>query len=145
MLSVGGAYDVVMPVRHAIIIEGDCMNKLEWFEIPATNFQRAVDFYQRVFDVNLNVRPFGPFQMGVFGPNEGAGVGCVIHGEGYVPGADGVVIYLDANPSIDAVLARIVPAGGTIKSDKVVLPENHGVIAYFVDTEGNRLGLHALA
>lgn len=120
------------------------MKKLEWFEIPSSNFQRAVDFYQQVFATELRIQPFGPFQMGVFSHQPDDGAGCVIHGEGYTPGADGVVIYLDASPSIDAVLARIEAAGGQIKMGKMALPQDHGFIAYFHDTEGNRLALHAM-
>ena len=120
------------------------MKKVEWFEIPSSNFPRAVDFYQAVFDTQLRIQPFGPFQMGVFSHTPDDGAGCVIHGDGYTPGADGVVIYLDASPSIDAVLGRIEAAGGQIKMAKMALPQDHGYIAYFHDTEGNRLGLHAM-
>lgn len=120
------------------------MKKLEWFEIPSSNFQRAVDFYQKVFATELRIQPFGPFQMGVFSHQADDGAGCVIHGEGYTPGANGVVIYLDASPSIDAVLARIAAAGGQVTMGKMALPQDHGFVAYFHDTEGNRLALHAM-
>ncbi|MFD2273604.1 hypothetical protein ACFS07_28025 [Undibacterium arcticum] len=55
------------------------------------------------------------------------------------------MIYLDAGPSIDRVLARIEPAGGSIQMGKTELPRELGYIAHFIDTEGNRLALHAMA
>lgn len=121
------------------------MNKIEWFEIPAANFQRAIGFYQEVFDKALDVRPYVGSEMAVFSNDNGEGVGCICYGEGYAPSENGVVIYLDASPSIDATIARIAPAGGKVTLDKMVLPESMGFIAYFHDTEGNRLGLHAMA
>lgn len=120
------------------------MKKIDWFEIPTSNFQRAVTFYQTIFQIDLRVQQFGPFQMGVFPHAENDGAGCVIAGDSYIPGADGVVIYLDASPSIDAVLNRIEAAGGKIKAGKMPLPEHMGYIAYFFDTEGNRLALHSM-
>jgi predicted enzyme related to lactoylglutathione lyase len=121
------------------------MKKIEWFEIPAANFQRAIDFYQQVFDKTLDVRPYAASEMAVFSNDSGEGVGCIIYGSDYVPSEHGVVIYLDASPSIDATIARIAPAGGKVTMDKIALPEGMGFIAYFHDTEGNRLGLHAMA
>lgn len=121
------------------------MKKIEWFEIPAANFQRAIDFYQQVFDKTLEVRPYAGSEMAVFANDNGEGVGCIYSGEGYVPSENGVVIYLDASPSIESTIARIAPAGGKVTMDKIALPEGMGFIAYFHDTEGNRLGLHAMA
>ncbi len=119
--------------------------KINWFEIPATNFERAVDFYQTVFDTKLKVEMFGPNQLGVFTGPDGTSVGGVVKGENYEPGGNGAVNYMDAGPSIDAVLGRIEAAGGAIKIGKLALPEDMGFVAYFIDTEGNRLALHSMA
>jgi predicted enzyme related to lactoylglutathione lyase len=52
------------------------------------------------------------------------------------------LIYLNAGQALSAIVARIEPAGG-----KLVVPETpigeQGAIAIFVDTEGNRIGLHS--
>jgi len=48
-------------------------------------------------------------------------------------------------PSLDAVLARVEAAGGRIATPKVQLPGDMGVFAHITDTEGNRVGLHALS
>jgi predicted enzyme related to lactoylglutathione lyase len=41
------------------------------------------------------------------------------------------------------VLARVESLGGRITTPKVTLPGDMGVFAHVVDTEGNRVGLHA--
>jgi uncharacterized protein len=55
------------------------------------------------------------------------------------------LIFLNAGPSLDAVLARVKSVGGHITTPKVALPGNMGVFAHITDSEGNRVGLHALA
>lgn len=119
--------------------------KINWFEIPSTDFARAVKCYETLFDAKLKVENFGASAIGVFTGPDGDGLGCVINGENYVPGADGVVLYLDAGASIDTVIGRIEAAGCRIKAGKTELPQGMGFVAYFIDTEGNRLGLHAMA
>jgi predicted enzyme related to lactoylglutathione lyase len=118
--------------------------KINWFEIPAADFSRAVRFYEAVFEKKLRIEEFGGGQLGVFVNADGESFGGVMHGEGFTPGRDGTVIYLDAGPTIDTAIARIKEAGGQIKLDKLALPDSMGYIAQFIDTEGNRLALHGL-
>ena len=119
--------------------------KINWFEIPAHDFGRAVKFYETVFDLKLRVEPYGNAELGVFTPSEGNSIGAVAHGEGFIPGAGGVLVYFDAGESIDRVLARIGAAGGRVVLPKTALPQDMGYIAHFVDCEGNRVALHGMA
>jgi len=52
---------------------------------------------------------------------------------------------LNANPDLSGVLGRIEAAGGTILMGQASIGENaeHGYMALFLDTEGNRVGLHS--
>ena len=59
------------------------------------------------------------------------------------PSVEGVVIYLNANPDIDAVINRIEAAGGKILMPKMMIGKDIGSMAFFADTEGNKMGLHA--
>ncbi len=119
--------------------------KINWFEIPAVDFIRATKFYETLFDTTLKIEQSGPVKMGIFADAADESCGCVIHNEDLLPGSIGTLIYLDATPSIDQVIARIEPAGGRIQMGKMELPNDLGFIAHFIDTEGNRLALHALA
>jgi predicted enzyme related to lactoylglutathione lyase len=56
---------------------------------------------------------------------------------------DGVAVYLAAEPTLQATLDRIGPAGGKIDGSIVELPNEIGYIAFFIDPEGNRIGLHS--
>jgi predicted enzyme related to lactoylglutathione lyase len=112
-----------------------------WFEIPVSDFDRAKAFYEHIFDTTLEVNDFGLFKMGVF-PHKN--VGCAIClGESYKPGAEGPLVYLNAGPDLEVVQNRIEEAGGTVISKKKQISPEHGFMAVFSDTEGNRLCLHS--
>lgn len=119
--------------------------KINWFEIPATDFSRAVKFYESIFDTMLKVETIGGPRMGIFTSADGDSVGCVIQGEQFTPSENGAVLYLDAGRNMDAVLERIGTAGGNIVLPKTELPRQLGYIAHFRDSEGNRVALHAEA
>jgi predicted enzyme related to lactoylglutathione lyase len=66
----------------------------------------------------------------------------VAYGEGHRPSGDGVVIYLNCDGRFDDVLGRVESAGGSIVEPKSHIP-TVGWIAQILDSEGNRIGLHA--
>jgi hypothetical protein len=120
-------------------------SKVVWFEIPATDFERATRFYEQIFATTLKVGDMGPQKLAVFPYEAPAISGCVIAGQGYVPGGAGGVIYLNADPTLSLVMDRVAAAGGKVLVPRVELPEGMGVFAHILDTEGNRIGLHANA
>ena len=75
-------------------------------------------------------------------PNGKVG-GALVKSEYHKPSADGAVVYLNANPSIQDVQDRIEAAGGTVIMPKMLINEDIGYMAFFMDTEGNRVALHA--
>lgn len=121
-------------------------NAISWFEIPSTQLDRAQAFYETVLACKMRREPMGPSEGAVF-PYEGEGVGgSVMAGPtAPVPSANGTLIYLDASPSLDAVLARVTAAGGQIAMPRQALPPGMGFMAHITDLDGNRVGLHALA
>ena len=123
------------------------MNKpINWFEIPALDLNRASAFYEQILAVTLNRVEMSGSSLAVFPyDREHASGGSLITGLGLKPSTDGAVVYLNAGPSLDAVLARIAPAGGSIALPRTNLPPGMGAFAHILDTEGNRVGLHANA
>lgn len=119
---------------------------ISWFEIPSTQLNQAQAFYEAVLNCKMRREPMGPSEGAVF-PYEGEGVGgSVMAGPtAPTPGAAGVLVYLDASPSLDAALLRVTQAGGQIAMPCMALPPGMGFIAQIIDLDGNRLGLHALA
>ena len=119
-------------------------NVAVWFEIPAANFERAVGFYEKVFETKLKRDTFASSEMAIF-PYEGNGVsGCVMKGDSYKPTREGSVVYLTAGKDLSGPLARAAAHGGAVAIPKTQLPEGMGYFAQFIDIEGNRVGLHSM-
>jgi predicted enzyme related to lactoylglutathione lyase len=121
-------------------------NAISWFEIPATDLERATKFYESVFDMQMSAWDFPNIRMRIF-PLDGMGVGGAIVDSGgfHKPSAtDGPLIYLNANPDVQIFLDKIVLAGGNIIVPKTEISPEYGHMAVFIDTEGNRIGLHSV-
>jgi predicted enzyme related to lactoylglutathione lyase len=122
-------------------LEQTITSAITWFEIPATNFARAVRFYETIFATPLRHESAWP-NLAIF-PYQRPGVsGAVAYGEGHRPSGDGVVIYLNCDGRFDEVLGRVETAGGSIVEPKSHIP-TVGWVAQIRDSEGNRIGLHA--
>jgi uncharacterized protein len=115
-----------------------------WFEIPASNFDRAVSFYERMFQVALRRERIGDGELAVFG-GEGGANGAILSQSGMLPNKDGAVIYLETGADLTPFLARAVASGGRVVKEKTALPPGMGFYAHFEDCEGNRVGLHSEA
>lgn len=117
-----------------------------WFEIPVNDIERATRFYSQVLAVQLAPMDYGPHKMAVFPAGEaGEDIvhGALVQGEGYTPGADGPLVYLNGGDDLAVPLARIEAAGGRVVMPKTAIG-SHGFMAIFLDTEGNRLALHSM-
>ncbi len=112
---------------------------VNWFEIPSVDFDRAVNFYTTVLGVQIRKENFMGTPNGIF-MIDNESQGAVIFDEKVRPSHDGAVLYLNT-PNLESVVGRIESAGG-----KVLLPVTDigdaGYMALFLDTEGNRIGLH---
>lgn len=122
-------------------------NALNWFEIPVRDMDRAQSFYEKLLGRSMRREQMGPMTLTVFDYDQETAIGgCLLAGEGQPKSStDGTLVYLNAEPSLDAVLARVEALGGRITTPKVQLPGDMGVFAHITDTEGNRVGLHALS
>lgn len=116
-----------------------------WIEIPVTDMKRAQRFYGGLLGVALNEMQLGGNDYALFELKDRFNTGCLVKGKGYVPSKQGVVVYLDGGDDLSAVLARVAKAGGKVLLEKTFLSKEAGHIAYFVDTEGNKIGLHSMA
>jgi len=117
---------------------------LAWFEIPAADLERAVAFYKTLLAIDMKIDAMGPAKLAVFPYEKPTVGGCLMTGPGLRPSDGGAVVYLNAEPSLNAVLARVSAAGGEIVLPRTELPPGMGAFAKIRDTEGNIVGLHAL-
>jgi predicted enzyme related to lactoylglutathione lyase len=54
-----------------------------------------------------------------------------------------VIVYLNGNPDLKTVLDKVESAGGRVIMPKTQISPEIGYMAFFVDSEGNRMALHS--
>lgn len=118
-------------------------NALNWFEIPATDMERATKFYESIFNIKLQPVEMLGFQMAMFPSQPPKIGGALVKSPSHVPSDKGAVIYLNGNPDLQAVLDRVEAAGGKIAMPKTHIDPDTGYMAFIMDTEGNLMGLHS--
>jgi uncharacterized protein len=123
-------------------------NAISWFEIPATQLERATNFYQTIFNIQLIPVDMPNIKMRMFPLTDlenGIGGAVVDSGGFHKPSTtDGPLIYLNANPDVQLVLDKVEAANGIIVVPKTAISPEFGYMAIIIDTEGNRIGLHAI-
>lgn len=120
-------------------------NIINWFEIPAADFDRAKSFYEYILECDMEVQDMQGVKMGMLPYEIGSGKvsGAVCSGDGYQPGMSGPLLYLNGNPNLQSILDRIPSAGGQVVVPKTRITEEIGHFAIFMDTEGNKMALHS--
>jgi uncharacterized protein len=121
-------------------------NIVGWFEIPVTDMERAIKFYQNVFEVELERHQMGDLDMAWFPWIEGsAGAGgSLVLNENYKPSMDGVLIYFTSQAGdVDKELSKAESAGGRVLMPKMLISDDYGYMGLIMDTEGNRIAVHA--
>ena len=118
-------------------------NAINWFELPANDFNRAVKFYSELLSSDLQMHENAGFKRAFF-PTQDQGVGgCVVYGEGFKPHSEGSLVYLNGGEDLSNFLDKVEPAGGKVVMPKTSIGEN-GYMAMFLDTEGNRVAFHSM-
>jgi hypothetical protein len=118
-------------------------NAISWFEIPATDLDRATRFYETIFGVSLAVMDMPNIRMRMFPINDmmtQVGGAVVDSGGFHRPSAtDGPLIYLNGNPDLRWYWIRWKQP--VILVPKWRFPEY--IMAVFW-IQGNRIGLHSV-
>ena len=118
-------------------------NPVNYYEIPVTNLNRAVEFYFSIFDFQFDRSVLDGNEMAFFPFYDGANgiTGALVKGESYVPGKQGVRIYFSSD-NIEETLQKVLLYGG-----KIIYPMTSigdwGSVAEFEDSEGNCIALHS--
>ena len=122
-------------------------NAISWFEIPATDLNRAQKFYEKIFDISMIPMDMQNMKMRMFPLEDMMGVGgALIDSGGFhkASATDGPLIYLNGNPDVQHVLDKVPGAGGQVILPKTEISPEYGYMAIIIDTEGNRIGLHSI-
>lgn len=117
-------------------------NPVVYFEIPVNDFDRAVTFYTKVFEIAFEIEEIDGYQMALFPTRDQMpGIsGALAKGDIYIPTKDGTLIYFRTE-DIDGTLERATQYGGNILYPKTSNGDL-GFVAEIADSEGNRIGLH---
>ena len=118
-------------------------NRIVWVDIPVTNLDRAISFYSAVLGSPVTKEGGPGFVFGLL-PHSGSDVGGCL----YLPSADnspsklGPLIYLNADGRLAQAVEAVAANGGKVL--QAVHPIGpHGFRAIVLDSEGNRVALHA--
>ena len=116
---------------------------LKFFEIPAADFKRAIEFYELIFQVKFKTFESKTEKMAFF-PDECNIMGSISYSKDFSPSNQGVLITFEATKDLNTVLDKIKTSGGKIVKPKTKIEaENMGYFALFLDSEGNRIGLYS--
>ncbi len=118
-------------------------NQVNWFEIATNDLERAKKFYSDVFGSEFQYMEMQESKMYMFtgAPDKLGATGTLIKSDMYKPTSDGTIVYFYCEDLANE-LSKVEGAGGKTIFPKTSIGE-HGFIAQFTDTEGNRLGLHS--
>lgn len=120
------------------------MNKVVHFEIPMDNKERAMKFYQNVFEWNLQDMPEMNYVVAnsveVDDKMMPKVAGAINGGMAMRNGTFQSLSFAVDVEDIDAAAKKVVAEGGMIVKEKTAIGDM-GFIVYFKDTEGNMLSL----
>lgn len=116
-------------------------NLIAFFEIPAVDFRRAVDFYEAVLGLELAIFEGEHEKTGCF-IEDGQTVGAVAYVPGFTPSAGGVLVHFRCDRIEDAI-RKVRRKGGDVVVPKTKIESEYkGHFAVCMDCEGNRFGLY---
>jgi|AGTN01.1.fsa_nt_gi Predicted enzyme related to lactoylglutathione lyase len=116
-----------------------------FFEIPAVDFNRAIQFYETILNAKLTAMDYGHEKMAFFPKEYGLCIGAISWAadNSFLPSENGVLVSLNVE-SIEKATQSISTLGGKILIPKTKIEaEGRGYFSVFIDCEGNRVGLYS--
>jgi hypothetical protein len=117
-------------------------NTIVWADIPVTDMDRARKFYGAVLEAEIDLME-GQTDVALLPMDEDGASADLVKSERATPGAGGITVYLDSKGDPEGMLERAVAAGGQVAMPVSDMGEMVGFIGFFIDSEGNRIGVHA--
>jgi predicted enzyme related to lactoylglutathione lyase len=120
-------------------------NRIVWVDIPVLDLERAIAFYSAVLGSPVTKEGAPGFVFGLL-PHSGNEVGGCLYSpdSNNSPSTVGPLIYLNAEGRLALAVRAVTAQGGQIlQAVHQIGP--HGFRAIVLDSEGNRVALHAPA
>ena len=118
------------------------VNTIVWADIPVTDMERARTFYAAVLQAEVPLMDGAGGDVALLPAEEGGVSADLVRSENNQPGATGCTVYLDSGGDPEGMLERAVAAGGQLVMPVSDMGPVVGFIGFFLDSEGNRLGVH---
>jgi uncharacterized protein len=118
-------------------------NTIVWADIPVADMDRARKFYSAVLETPVELMDGANGDVALLPMEPGDASGDLVKSDRAQPGAAGITVYLDSKGDPQGMLDRAVAAGGKIAMPLSDMGETVGFIGFFIDSEGNRIGVHA--
>ncbi len=98
---------------------------IEWFDIPSSNFERALKFCSDILGEPLKINEYEGQKLAFFpmDPKGDVGGDLVPPSPEFVPSNKGSRVYLNCDGKLDEVLSRVTRAGGKIVRPKFSIPD----------------------
>lgn len=113
-----------------------------WAEIPVTDLDRGISFYNAVFNLDLQKMEMGPNEMAMFPMEDKSSVaGHLYPGKPAPEGTGPTVHFACPENDLDGALSRVKDAGGKVLSDPIAIPA--GQFVYCTDVDGNSISIFA--
>ena len=114
-----------------------------WVDIPVVDLPRALAFYSGIFGRQVTLEGGPGFQFGLLPHANDDVAGCIYVADAEnAPSRTGPLIYLNVEGRMDEAVQAAARLGGQVlKSPHPIGP--HGWRAIVLDSEGNRVALHA--
>ena len=126
-------------------------NDIVWADIPVSDMDRASKFYAHVLGKPVGGMPGmeGIALIGMTPPAEGVEIPPqemerIVSVDLYLggtPSTTGATIYFSSYGDINGMVARVREAGGEVLEEPQFRGPMVGWVAFFRDTEGNRIGI----
>ncbi|EEE44268.1 VOC family protein [Roseibium alexandrii] len=114
-----------------------------WMEIPVSDLDKAIVFYNNVFQTELNlVTDMGPNPFAMFPTSEENGVAGHLYPGKPADKGTGPTIHIACPDTLEETMERFAKAGGEVISDPIPIPA--GRFAYGIDPDGNSIGMFAV-
>ena len=117
-------------------------NTFVWADIPVADMDRARKFYSAVLQTEVPLMDGANGDVALLPMEPGDMSGDLVKSDTRTPGAPGVTIYLDSKGDPEGMIERAVAAGGQMGMPVTDMGEMVGSIGFFIDSEGNRIGVH---